>query len=108
MLKLVLLIVGALAYLFLGLLMLWSKFFVNFYRVHKELEPENWDNKVPMEEHVKMVIEKMEQERTWFDNDFLVILFWPLYLLYVKKHHLSDLKEALVEVSRERDIYGRD
>ena len=70
----------------------------NFYRVHKELESENWSKGVPIEEHVKMVSEKMKQERTWLDNEILVILFWPFYLLYVKKYHLADLGNVLEEL----------
>ena len=100
MLKVVLLAVGVVTYLSLGIVALLFKFLVNFYLIHKKLEPENLEKDLPIEEHVKTVIEKLQKEKTWIDNGILVVLFWPLYL---KKKYLPILDEVAKELLDKND-----
>ena len=100
MFKMILLAVGVMIYLSLGVVVLLFKFLVNFYLIHKKLEPENLEKDLPIEEHVKTVIEKLQKEKTWIDNGILVVLFWPLYL---KKKYLPILDEVAKELLDKND-----
>jgi hypothetical protein len=71
------------------------RWFTEFTRIHYELEPENLRRGLPLERHVDLVNERLEKGKRWYDNALLVILFWPIYLLFFKKSFLSDFARGL-------------
>ena len=82
-------------YVSIGLVVCGIRWFTNFTRVHYELEPENLSRGLPIERHVDLVTEKLEREKRWYENAFLVILFWPIFLLFWKKSFWSNFARGL-------------
>ncbi len=83
------------AYAFLGVIICSIRWMAEFTRVHYELEPRNFSQGIPIEKHVDLVMEKIEKEKRWYDNALLEILFWPLYLLFLKKNIRANFVRGL-------------
>lgn len=87
-------------YICIGLAVGVIRWFTEFTRIHYELEPGNLGRGLPIEKHVELVQAKMKSEKRWYDNALLEILFWPLYLLFMKKKFWANFVRGLQGLHR--------